>query len=94
MGDRKMRIVQDKKTGAGEIQFSWREVWILIKRRKFTFSTPEDFKHFLNEMVQQCFIFNGTFDDRILSLKKIKTEIKNISINKTLCYKNSICYKK
>jgi|TARA_R100001079_G_scaffold65633_1_gene34225 hypothetical protein len=85
MGDRKMRIVQDKKTGAGEIQFSWREVWILIKRRKFTFSTPEDFKHFLNEMVQQCFIFNGTFDDRI---QKLKTDSSNrIKINSGVDFK-------
>ena len=85
MGDRKMRIVQDKKTGAGEIQFSWREVWILIKRRKFTFSTPEDFKHFLNEMVQQCFIFNGTFDERI---QKLKTNSSNrIKINSGVDFK-------
>ena len=44
-----MKIIQHTKSGRAEIQFSWREVWIIFKKRKLTLS-PAGLQVFGNSM--------------------------------------------
>jgi hypothetical protein len=40
-----MKIVQNKKDGSAEIRFSWKEVFVILRKRKLTF-TAEGLRHF------------------------------------------------
>tara|TARA_R100001480_G_scaffold119349_2_gene118454 strand:+ start:1127 stop:1363 length:237 start_codon:yes stop_codon:yes gene_type:complete len=59
-----MKIVQDNENGGGEIQFSWREVWIMIRHRKVTL-TPQTMKILVNSLINICMNFNINFSDEL-----------------------------
>ena len=46
-----MKIIQHTKSGNAEIKFSWREVWIILKKRKLTLS-PEGLQVFGNSLLK------------------------------------------
>lgn len=58
-----MKIIQ-KHDGSGEIVFSWKEIWILIKKRKLTL-TAEGLKHLTNNLAKIVFEFNAGFDPEV-----------------------------
>ena len=58
-----MRIIQ-KQDGSGEIVFSWKEIWILIKKRKLLL-TAEALKDLSNNLVKIAIEFNEVFSEKI-----------------------------
>jgi hypothetical protein len=55
-----MKIIQNKD-GSGEIVFSWKEIWILVKKRKLSL-TAESLKHLSNNLVKIAIEFNENFN--------------------------------
>jgi hypothetical protein len=68
-----MRIIQNDD-GSGEIVFSWKEIWILIKKRKLKL-TAEALKHLTNNLAKIVMEFNAGFHPKL---------------QKTLTYSNKI----
>ena len=62
-----MRIIQ-KQDGSGEIVFSWKEIWILIKKRKLLL-TPEALKDLSNNLVKIAIEFNEIFSEKFKGKK-------------------------
>ena len=59
---KRMIIKQDKKDGSAEIIFSWKEIWILIKKQKLNLS-PESFKDLTNTLFHIVAQFNDNFKE-------------------------------
>jgi len=72
-----MKIIQNKD-GSGEIVFSWKEIWILIKKRKLSL-TAESLKHLSNNLVKIAIDFNEGFNKKIQQQKTFsnKVNVKN-----------------
>jgi hypothetical protein len=68
-----MKIIQ-KKDGSGEIVFSWKEIWILIKKRKLQL-TAEALKHLSNNLVKIAIEFNENFNEKIGKQKTFSNEV-------------------
>jgi len=68
-----MKIIQ-KKDGSGEIVFSWKEIWILIKKRKLQL-TAEALKHLSNNLVKIAIEFNEVFNKKIRSQETFSNKI-------------------
>ena len=49
-GVQKMDLKINKKTGDGEMLFSWKEIWILIKHKKFVIPN-QFFDQFLSALI-------------------------------------------
>tara|TARA_Y100000389_G_scaffold205022_1_gene262075 strand:+ start:2119 stop:2325 length:207 start_codon:yes stop_codon:yes gene_type:complete len=45
-----LKFVEKSKKGVGEMHFSWKEIWILIKYKKFTFN-EEFLDHLLGTLI-------------------------------------------
>ena len=63
-----MKIIQNED-GSGEIVFSWKEIWILVKKRKLRL-TAESLKHLSNNLVKIAITFNEGFSKKIQQQKK------------------------
>lgn len=59
-----MRIVQNKSDGSAEINFSWKEIWTLIKHRKLKLS-PYVLKDFCNILMKIALDFNKNFKEDV-----------------------------
>ena len=68
-----MKIIQHKD-GSGEIVFSWKEIWILIKKRKLKL-TPESLKHLSNNLVKIAVEFNEKFSEAQQRQKTFSNEV-------------------
>jgi hypothetical protein len=68
-----MKIVQ-KEDGSGEIIFSWREIWILIKKRKLKLSA-EALKHLSNNLVKIAVEFQARFHKKIQEQKSYSNTV-------------------
>ena len=71
-----MIIRQNNKDGSAEIQFSWKEIWALIKYKKIKL-TAESLKFLCNSLVKIAMEFQMNFDK---DLQK-KITHKNLSSN-------------
>lgn len=58
---------RQKEDGSCDIIFSWKELFIILKRRKLTF-TAETFRHFGNVLVTMVAQFNTNFDNKTKSM--------------------------
>tara|TARA_R110002020_G_scaffold179963_1_gene373771 strand:+ start:2318 stop:2548 length:231 start_codon:yes stop_codon:yes gene_type:complete len=74
-----MKIIQNKD-GSGEIVFSWKEIWILVKKRKLSL-TAESLKHLSNNLVKIAIEFNENFnrEQREQMTFSNKVDVKNDS---------------
>jgi hypothetical protein len=68
-----MKIIQHKD-GSGEIVFSWKEIWILIKKRKLRL-TAESLKHLSNNLVKLAVEFNENFSKAQQQQKTYSNEV-------------------
>jgi hypothetical protein len=59
-----MIIKQNEKDGSGEIHFSWKEIWILIKKRKLLL-TAESMKFLANSLAKIAMEFQVNFDPEL-----------------------------
>tara|TARA_R100000149_G_C5849643_1_gene118816 strand:- start:671 stop:898 length:228 start_codon:yes stop_codon:yes gene_type:complete len=71
-----MRIIQ-KQDGSGEIVFSWKEIWILIKKRKLVL-TPEALKDLSNNLVKIAIEFNEVFNEKIQRQETFSDEVNSV----------------
>ena len=55
-----MNIIHDQEKGGGEIKFSWREVWIILRHRKLILP-PEGIQAFGNSLLRM--IMNWNLED-------------------------------
>jgi|TARA_E500000318_G_C3563916_1_gene214805 hypothetical protein len=69
-----MKIIQ-KEDGSGEIIFSWKEVWILIKKRKLVLSA-EALKHLCNNLVKIAVEFNAGFHKKLQEKRSHDNSVK------------------
>ena len=64
------------KDGSCDIKFSWKEVWIIIKKRKLHL-TAEGLRHFGNMLMKIVMEWNLEFDDKVSKLEtRNTTQIK------------------
>tara|TARA_R100001015_G_C4614278_1_gene170096 strand:+ start:977 stop:1207 length:231 start_codon:yes stop_codon:yes gene_type:complete len=70
-----MKIVQ-KEDGSGEIIFSWKEIWILIKKRKLTLSA-EALKHLANNLVKIAVEFQARFHTKVQEQKSFSNIVNS-----------------
>ena len=64
------------KDGSCDIKFSWKEVWIIIKKRKLHL-TAEGLRHFGNMLMKIVMEWNLEFDDKVSNLEtRNTTQIK------------------
>ena len=68
-----MKIIQNKD-GSGEIVFSWKEIWILVKKRKLSL-TAESLKHLSNNLVRLAVEFNENFSKAQQEQKTYSNEV-------------------
>jgi hypothetical protein len=54
------------KDGSCDIEFSWREIWIIVKRKKLHFD-PEGLRHFGNVLVKIVSDWNLNFSKDIIN---------------------------
>jgi len=52
-----MKIIHDIKKGGGEIKFSWKEVWTILRHRKIII-TPEGLQVFGNNLLKMLMDWN------------------------------------
>ena len=71
-----MRIIQ-KQDGSGEIVFSWKEIWILIKKRKLLL-TAEALKDLSNNIVKIAIEFNEVFNEKIQRQETFSDEVNSV----------------
>ena len=71
-----MRIIQ-KQDGSGEIVFSWKEIWILIKKRKLLL-TAEALKDLSNNLVKIAIEFNEVFNEKIQRQETFSDEVNSV----------------
>jgi hypothetical protein len=67
-------IFKQKKDGSCDIIFSWKELFIIIRKRKLTFSA-EGLRHFGNILIKIVADWNINFNE---DLKSKQTEEKHL----------------
>jgi len=72
-----MKIIQNEKDGSAEICFSWKEIWILIKKRKLKLSA-ESLKHLGNHLVKIVVEWNRNFNLKTKDLRSKENDLENI----------------
>lgn len=72
-----MRIIQDQKDGSAEICFSWKEIWVLIRKRKLKLS-PENLRHLGNILVKIVSEWNMNFNKDIKNKETLVDDMENI----------------
>ena len=72
-----MKIVQNQKDGSAEIRFSWKEVFVILRKRKLTF-TAEGLRHFGNHLVKIVSEWNLWFNE---DLKNKQTKCNEIKVD-------------
>lgn len=64
------------KDGSCDIKFSWKEIWIIIKKRKLHL-TAEGLRHFGNMLMKIVMEWNLEFDQKVANLEtRNTTQIK------------------
>tara|TARA_R110000824_G_scaffold59779_1_gene160267 strand:- start:232 stop:459 length:228 start_codon:yes stop_codon:yes gene_type:complete len=63
-----------KKDGSCDIIFSWREIFIIVRKRKLTFSA-EGLRHFGNILIKIVADWNSNFNE---DLKNKQTELHHL----------------
>ena len=63
-----------KKDGSCDMVFSWKEIFIILKKRKLTFSA-EGLRHFGNILIKIVADWNSNFNE---DLKKKQTKLKHL----------------
>jgi len=70
-----MKIIQYKKDGSAELQFSWKEVFIILRKRKLVFSA-EALRHFGNNLVRIVSTWNMHFNEDLKKKTTSSNEVK------------------
>ena len=68
-----MKFIQ-KKDGSCDLVFSWKEIFIILKKKKLTFSA-EGLRHFGNILIKIVADWNSNFNE---DLKKKKSSTKHL----------------
>jgi len=68
-----MRFDQ-KEDGSCDLVFSWREIFILLRKRKLHF-TPEALRHFGNILVKIVADWNSKFNEELRNKKTTEKDI-------------------
>lgn len=71
-----MKIIQNEKDGSAEIRFSWKEIFIIIRKRKLVF-TAEGLRDFGNNLVRIVSEWNANFNDKIKARHTQTDEIES-----------------